>query len=111
MECALVRGRVAEEADADLIRLAQLYGQSRAAANALPCADDAVRAEDALVSVRDMHGTALAVAIAGRTAEELRHHKAHVSALGDYMAVAAVRAGDIVFIRKAFAHARSEERR
>lgn len=33
MECALVRGRVAEEADADLIRLAQLYGQSRAAAN------------------------------------------------------------------------------
>ena len=66
-------------------------------------ADYAVRAQDALVPVRDVHGAALALAIARLTAEKLRHHEVKVAALGYDVAVAAVRARDKVVVAQAFA--------
>ena len=108
MEGALVGGAVAEEADADLIGPSELYRQARTAGDALSSSDDAVGAEDALVPVGDVHRAALALAVAGVSAEELRHHEVEVAALGDDVAVAAVGAGDVVIIPQALAHRRGD---
>ena len=108
MEGALVGGAVAEEADADLIGASDLDGQTRAAGDALAGADDAVRAQDTQVPVRNVHGAALAFAVAGVAAEELRHHQLHVAALGDDVAVATVGTRDVVIIPQALAHRRSD---
>src|SRR5699024_7457008 len=103
VEGALVRGAVTEEADADLIRAAYLGGEARARGDAVSRADDAVGAEDALVPVRDVHGAALALAVACLPAEELSHHEVEVATLGNDVAVAPVRAGDEVVVAQAFA--------
>ena len=69
--------------------------ERRAGRDAHAAADDAVRAEDAGVDVGDVHRAALALAVAGRLAEQLGHHQRRVAALGDAVAVAAVGAGDV----------------
>jgi len=45
-----------------------------------------------------MHGTALALAVAGFFAVQFGHHLLDVAALGNEMPVAAVGAGDIILI-------------
>ena len=90
VEGSLVRRAVAEEADADLVGSADVYREPGAAGDAVSGADDAVRAEYALVAVGYVHRASLALAVARLTAEELGHHQVQVSALGDDVAVAAV---------------------
>ena len=68
-------------------------------------ADDAVRAEHALLDVGDVHRAALALADAGLPAHQLGRHAGDVDALGDAVAVAAVGAGDEVRVAEVRAHA------
>ena len=70
-----------------------------------PGADDAVGAQDAQLRPGDVHGAALALAVAGGLAVQLGHHAAHLAALGDDVAVAAVGAGDVVVVVEGGAHA------
>jgi hypothetical protein len=53
-----------------------------------------------------VHGAALALAYARPAAEELRHHAAHVDALGDAVTVAAVRGADEVAVAQVGADSR-----
>ena len=68
-------------------------------------ADDAVGAEDALLDVGDVHAAALAAGVAGLLPQQLGHHHAHVAALGDAVAVAAMGAGDRVVLAEGGADA------
>ena len=108
MESALVGGAVAEEAGTDLIGAADLGGQARADRDVVARAHDAVGAQDAQVSIRNVHRAALALAVAGVAAEELGHHEIQIAALGDDVAVATVGRRDEVIIPQALAHRRSD---
>ena len=57
---------------------------------------DAVGAEVAERQAGDVHRAAAAAAVAGRPAEQLGHHQPRLVALGDGVAMAAVRAHDVV---------------
>ena len=96
MEGASGSGAIAEEGDGDFAVLANLGPQRRAGGDRDAGADNAVGAEVAELNVGDVHGAALAAAVAGGAAEEFGHHLVHAGALGDAMAVAAVGAGDEV---------------
>ena len=61
-----------------------------------PAADDAVRAEVADRPAGDVHRAAAPAAVAGLPAEQLGHHEPRLVALGDRVAVAAMRAHDVV---------------
>ena len=98
MECAGGACAVAEECDGDLAVLAELGAESRAGGDGDAGADDAVGAQVAEFDVGDVHGAALAAAVAGGTAEEFGHHLVHARALGNAVAVAAVGAGDEVAV-------------
>src|SRR5579884_1801952 len=90
-ECAL-----AEEADGDAVGAERPRGEAGARRDAGGAADDRVRAEVAVRVVGDVHRAALAAAVALLPAEELAVHEPHVGALGDAVAVPAVRRGDRV---------------
>ena len=105
VEGALVVGAVAEEGDDDLAGLHALGGQGRADRDRDAAADDAVGAEIAHRDVGDVHRAAAALAVAGRLAEEFGEHPLHVRALGDAVAVAAMRRGDLVLDRQRHADA------
>ena len=83
MERALVGGAVTEEADTNLIGSADLGGKACADGDVMTCTDDAVGTEDALRSVSNVHGAALALAVTGVAAKELRHHQTQIAVLGD----------------------------
>src|SRR5260370_39713463 len=68
-------------------------------------ADDTVGAEHPLVEIGDVYRAALAATEAALLAEQLLHHAADVAALGDRMAVPAMRAGDVVLGSKVLADA------
>ena len=68
-------------------------------------ADDAVRAEHAEFHVADVHAAAFALAVAGRAAEQFGEHPIELAAFRDEVAVAAVRAGDLVVARQMHHHA------
>ena len=104
MEGALVGGPVAEEARDDAGDL--LHGWLSAAPDrdGDPAADDPVRAEAAGREVGDVHAAALALAVPGLLAEELRHHRVQVHALADALAVAAVGGIDQVLRLQGAAH-------
>jgi hypothetical protein len=91
-------GPVADERDAHAAGLERLGRQRRAADQRRAAADDAVGTHHALGEVGDVHGAALAPAQALLAAEDLEHHAELVAALGDAVAVAAVRAGDVVAV-------------
>ena len=80
-------------------------GQRRAGRDRQAGADDAVGAEDAEREIDDMHRAALALAVAGALAVELRHHAVEASALGDQMAVAAMGRGDAIGLAQRRAYA------
>ena len=91
MEGAFVGGAVAEAADGHGIIAHDLGSQSAAGRDALTGADDAVGAQVvALCHISDVHGTALALAVAGLLAEQLSHALLGIHAAGDGMAMAAV---------------------
>jgi len=68
--------------------------------------DDAVRAEHADREIGDVHRTALAAVGAGRASEQLAHHALDRCALGDRVAVAAMRRGEQVLDAQMRAHPR-----
>ncbi len=102
---ALVDGAVAEEGHADAALALPLGGEGTAGGDADPAAHDPVGAQDAQRDVRDVHLAALAAAVAGDAAHHFGHHGFHPPALGDDMAVAAVRAGDGVILAQGGAYA------
>ena len=104
MELALGGGAVAEEADGHVALALELGGQRRPAGDRQPAADDAVGAQHPHREVGDVHGAALALAVAVGAAEQLGHHAPDVGALGDAVAVAAVGAGDAIARRQVRAH-------
>src|SRR5690606_41438018 len=81
-----------------------LGGERAAADQRWSAADDAVRAEHALRQVGDVHRAALAATRTGGLAVDLGHHRGHVHALGDAVAVAAVGGGDGVALVEVRAH-------
>ena len=62
----------------------------------IPPGDDPVGAEHADAEIGDVHRAALALAVAGLPPVELGHHAVEVGALGDAVAVAAMRRDDPV---------------
>ena len=100
MESALVARAVAEERGSDVAVLLVLVGESGAHGDGRPAADNAVGAEHPDFQVGDMHAAALALAVAVNAPEQLREHPVELAALGDEVAVATMRAGDLVFVRQ-----------
>src|SRR6266536_1936945 len=100
VEDPLAERALAEEADRDLVGAAALRRERGAGGDAGRAADDRVRAEVAVLVVGDVHRAALAAAVAGLLAEQLREHPPHVGALGEAVPVASVRRGDPVLATK-----------
>ena len=90
----MVGGAVAEEGDADVVA-ALRCARAHADADRVPDAgaDDAVGAEQPDRAVVEMHRAAAPAADAVGLAEELGHHPPRIGALGERMAVAAMRRG------------------
>src|SRR5712691_7435185 len=87
---------LAEEADGDLVGPAPLRRERGARRDARGAADDRVRAEIPVLVIGNVHGAALAAAVAGLLAEQLREHPPRLGALGEAVSVPAVRGGDPV---------------
>ena len=100
MEHALIGGAVAEEGHGDAIRSLQLGGEAGAGGERHGRAHDAVGAHDVELHVRDVHGTAKTLAIAGLAPHQFRHHAVDARTLGDAVAVAPVVRRDDVVIAK-----------
>ena len=96
MERARVRGAVAEERDRDALLACELERERGAGDRRQAAADDRVRAEVAVLDVVEVHRAAEAARAALLLAVELGHDRVHVRALGDRVAVRAVRRGDHV---------------
>ena len=105
MEGALVGGAVAEEADHHVGPLLILQGERRAHGDGDASADDPIGAQHTDGEVGDVHGTALALAVAVLAGHQLRKHPLQVRALGDAVAVAAVSGGDVVMVGQVGAYA------
>ena len=105
VERAFVGRAVAEERNGDVLRLLEFLRERRADRDRRAAADDAVRAEHAEFHVADVHAAAFALAVAGRAAEQLGEHPIELAAFCDQVAVAAVRAGDLVVVRQMHHHA------
>ena len=100
---ALVGGAVADEGHRDPVCPEVLVGQRSAHCDGRRTADDRVGAEHALGEVGDVHRAALAFADAVGLAVDLEQHRADIHALGDAVAVAAVRRADVVGITQVHA--------
>src|SRR5690606_8360006 len=98
VERALIVGSVTEEGDDHLSGLHLLGGEGCTHCDRNATRNDAVGPEIAFGNVGYVHGTATALAIACRLAEELGKHPLHIRALGDAVAVAAMGGGDLVGI-------------
>ena len=104
MEFSFIAGPVAEEYDRDVALFFELSGDRCAAGDRQSGSDDAVRSQHADAEVRDVHGAALAFAVAGFLAVDFGHHPLHVRAFGDAMAVSPVIADDAVLFGQVRAH-------
>src|SRR5207244_7262060 len=96
VEDALTERAFAEEADRDAILPEHLRGVRRPGRQRRAAAHDRVRAQVAGGGIGDVHRSALPFAVAGLLAEQLRDYQVRHRALGEAMAVAPVRAGDVV---------------
>ena len=98
MEGTLIGRAIAEETGAHLVGAPHLGRQAGAGGDTLSRANDAVGAQNADVGIGDVHGAALALAVAGLLGPQLSHHILQVSALGDAVAVSPVGAGNVVIV-------------
>ena len=96
MKGAVVDGPVAEERDGDVIGLQQLEAVAGAGGLQDARADDAAGAHHADFRGEQVHAAAAPLRAAGRPAEQLGDQLAGRDALGEGMAVTAVRAEDDV---------------
>src|SRR3954454_244412 len=94
-----------EEAHRDLVGAAVLRAERGTRRDAGGAPDDRVRAEIAVLVVGDVHRAALAAAVAGLLAEQLREHAPDVGALRETVAVTAMRGRDPVVLPERAAHA------
>src|SRR6266850_2136564 len=90
VELALGGGAIPKEAHGHGALALELAGESGAARDGQPSAHDPVGAQHTDREVRDVHGAALALAIAVDPAEQLGEHPANVGALGDAVPVTPV---------------------
>ena len=104
MELALGGRAVAKEAHGHVTPALELGGQGRTAGDGQATPNDAIGAQHPHREVRDVHGAALALAIAVHPAEQLGHHAPDVRPFRDAVPVAAVRAGDAIAHRQVRAH-------
>ncbi|MDT4848788.1 hypothetical protein FQZ97_828890 [compost metagenome] len=105
-ERAAVDRAVAEEADRDVVAaLQEFLRMRRADRDRQARRDHAVGAQHAHREVRDVHRAALAAVEARGLAEQLAHHPREVGALGQRVAMAAVRGGEVVARAQVGAHA------
>jgi len=105
VEEPLPEGTFAEEADCHLVGAALLCRERRPCCDPRRAADDRVCTQIAVGVVGDVHGAALALAVAGGLAEQLGEHPRDVCPLGETVAVAAMRARDVVVLPKCGADA------
>src|SRR5262249_52944517 len=96
VEDALTERALAEEADDDAILVEILRRKGSAGSERGAAADDRVRAEVAGLRIGNMHRAAFALAVARLLAQELREHQIRRRPLREAVAVAAMRAGDVV---------------
>src|SRR5688572_2743227 len=105
VEQPLAQRALAEEAHRHLSGLQILRREGRAGGNPGAAADDRVGAQVAGARVGDVHRPALALAVAGFLAEQLGEHQVRRRALGQAVAVTAVRARDVVVVPQRLADA------
>ena len=98
MEGAPVGGAVTEEGNGDLLLPPVFGGEGRPGADVDGRAHDPVGAQHAVGHVGDVHGAALAAAVAVDAAVELGEHALGVAAPGQQVAVAAVAGDDVVVV-------------
>ena len=92
------RRAVTVERHRHLLRPADHAAQRGAGSEVVARADDAIRAHDPFRHVGDVHRAAVALVVPGLAEEDLGRHLVEISALGDQVPVAAVRAGDVVVL-------------
>ena len=93
---SLIGRPVAKEAGGHVVTFCDYGRQGRPGRDRQSGADDAIGAKDAQGKVNDVHRAALAFAIAGALAINLRHHLGQLAAFGDQVAMAAMGRGDTV---------------
>src|SRR5262245_29769128 len=98
MERALVCSSFTEEGHTHLVPSEDAAREARTGGERKARSDDRVRAKDALARIRDVHGAAFALAEAGRLTEKLCHGTVHVGALGQTVAVTAMRGRDPIVL-------------
>ncbi len=96
MKRAFVGRAVAEEDHAHAVLLLRLDAHADPDGDGQAAGDDAVRAEVATFDVGDVHRPPAPMAIAVFLAEEFREHARGIPALGDAVAVAAMRREDVI---------------
>src|SRR5690554_8796 len=100
---ALVGGAVTGKGQRHIALAVQLAGDGRTDRDRLTGTDDAVGTEHALGNVGNVHGAALAAIESFTAAEDLLHHRRHVAALGDAVAVTTVGTDDVVALGQVLA--------
>src|SRR5439155_1594535 len=97
-----VRGAVAEEGDADARLPAKLEGERRAHDRRQAAADDRIRAHVAALDVVEVHRAAVSVRAALELSVQLGHELVRRRALGERVAMRAMRrADDVAFLQRA----------
>src|SRR5437764_1449940 len=105
VEDTLSERALTEEANRDLIGTPQLRGHRRTRCDPGRAADDCVCAEVAVLMVGDVHRAPLAAAVPGLLAQQLGKHPLDRRSLGKTVAMATMRAGDVVGLAQGFADA------
>ena len=107
MERAVADRAIAEEGNGDLARFLQHIAVARARRHQNARPDDAARAQHANLGLEDVHTAAASVRATRHLAEQFGDHLARRHALGERVAVAAMRAHH----RVALAQVRADRRR
>ena len=99
MKQALGERTIAEESDRDRVATQRLVRQSATQRDRRSCSNDAVSAKHANRHVGNMHGSASTTTKSGFLAEQLGEETFQRQALGDGVAVAAMRGGNRILGR------------
>ena len=101
---ALAERAFAEEANSDLSRFQGFGGECGAGGNAHASRNDRVRSQIAGSGIGDVHRTAFSAAVSGFFSQQFGKHQFRRGAFGEAVAMAAMRAGDVVIGAQRFAN-------